>query len=188
MIQNAANLEIGSIVKKEGGRSHESSDELMPPTQSFDPLDTGPRLKVEGLIWNAVPENVMETWGSELQGTFQMPISLSISEITTHKHTGPGPVAGILRARDCGVHGLYTLGATDNQGAASVNNSTLATDNRIPVDRDTVERALPEALKISLSSVNRMPHPAAYLLGHRHISERAIVAILVRPSNEQLRI
>ena len=86
----------------------------MPPTQSLDPADTGPRLKVEGLISNAVPENVMETRGLELQGTFQMSISLSFNEITTHEHTSPDPVAGIVRARDCSVHGLDGLGATDD--------------------------------------------------------------------------
>lgn len=130
----------------------------MPPTQSFDPADVGPRLKVEGLIWNAFPENVMETLNLESQGTFQMSISLSFSETTTREHTGPDPVAGISRARDSGIDGLHTLGATDDYGAASVNDSALATDNSLPVYRNTVERALPVTLKnIDLNSESNEP-------------------------------
>ena len=47
----------------------------MPPKQVLEPEDSGPRLNVEGLIWNAFPEKVMETGVSKSQETFQMSIS-----------------------------------------------------------------------------------------------------------------
>jgi hypothetical protein len=47
--------------------------------QVLEQEDSGPRLKVEGLIWNTFPENVMETGVSKSQGTFQQSISRSIT-------------------------------------------------------------------------------------------------------------
>jgi hypothetical protein len=135
----------------------------MPPTQSLDPADTGPRLKVEGLIWKSVPENVIETVALESQGTFRMSISRSISEATiTHEHTCPGPLADSFRARlgarNCGIYGLYTLGATNDQGATSINDSALATNNSLPVDGNTVELALPVTLQnIDVNSESNAP-------------------------------
>ena len=48
--------------------------------QALEPEDMGPRLKVEALIWNSFPKNIMETGVLESQGTCQMSISRSISE------------------------------------------------------------------------------------------------------------
>ena len=80
----------------------------------------------------------METGVLKLQGTGQTSISRSISE-SAHEHTGPDPIAGIFGARYLVVDGLYTLGVTDDLGGASVDDSALATDNSLPVDRNTVE-------------------------------------------------
>ena len=117
-----------------------------PPTQVLEPVDSGPRLKVEGLIWNTFPENVMETGVLKLQGTCQTSVSRSISE-SAREHTGPDPTADILGARNLVIDGLYTLGVTDNLGGASVDDSALAADNCLPVDRNTTKRALPVSLQ-----------------------------------------
>ncbi len=42
--------------------------------QVLEPGDSGPRLKVEALILNALPENVMETGVLKSQGTGQTSI------------------------------------------------------------------------------------------------------------------
>ena len=118
----------------------------------LEPEDSGPRLKVEGLISNSLPENVMETGVLKLQGTGQTSIIRYISK-TTHEHTGPGPRADIFGARDLVIDGLYTLGVTDDLGGASVNDGTVAIDNSLPVNRNTVERALPVALHYTIVNI-----------------------------------
>jgi hypothetical protein len=95
----------------------------------------------------------METCVLESQGTFQMLISRSIGE-SMHKHTGPGPIASILGARDLRIDGLYTLWVTDDLGSASVDDSIRITDNCLPIDRNSVERALPVTLQSIIVSVN----------------------------------
>ena len=117
-----------------------------PPTQVLEPVDSGPRLKVEGLIWNTFPENVIETGVLKSQGTCRTSVSRSISE-SAHEHTGPGPIADVLGARNLVIDGLYTLGVTDNLGGASVDDSALAANNSLPVDRNTTKRALPVSLQ-----------------------------------------
>jgi hypothetical protein len=115
----------------------------------LEPGDSGPRLKDEALIWNAVPENVMETGVSKSQGTFRMLISRSIDE-ETRAHTVPSPRADILGTRNLVINGRYALGVTNDLGGASVDDSTLTADDRLSVDRNTVERALPIPLQYSL--------------------------------------
>ena len=131
-----------------------------PPTQVLEPVDSGPRLKVEGLIWNTFPENVMETGVLKLQGTCQTSVSRTISELT-HGHTGPEAIAGILGARNLVIDGLYTLGVTDNLGGACIDDSALAADNSLPIDRNTTKRALPVSLQYLFLRLNQRHHRAS---------------------------
>jgi hypothetical protein len=50
-----------------------------PPMQAPEP-EGRPRMKLEALIWNSVPENVMEIGVLKLQGTFQTSINRCKSE------------------------------------------------------------------------------------------------------------
>src|SRR6266702_998167 len=70
------------MVKNEGGCAPRPSDAPKPPMQVPEPEDSGPRLKVEALILNTFPENVMETGVLKSQGTGQTSISRSIGETT----------------------------------------------------------------------------------------------------------
>jgi hypothetical protein len=133
------------------------SDAPKPPTQVLEPEDSGPRLKVEGLIWNAFPANAMETGVSKSQGTFPDVNQRSISE-STHERTGPGPVANIFGTRNLVIDGLYTLGVTDDLGGASIDNGAGAADDRLSVDRNTAERALPVTLQYLLLKQDQRHH------------------------------
>ena len=149
-IQNPAIRE--TMVKNKVGYSPRPSREPKPPMQVLERRYVGPRSKVDALIWNCTPENVMETGVLKSQGTGQMPISRSISK-KTHKHAGPGPRADILGTRDLVIEGLYTLCVTDDLGGASVNDGTVAIDNSHPINRNTVERALPVALHCTIVNI-----------------------------------
>jgi hypothetical protein len=117
-----------------------------------------------------------------------MSIGRSISE-STHERTGPGPVASIFGARDLVIDGLYTLGVTDDLGGASIDDSAGTADDRLSVDRNTAERALPVTLQYLLLRLDRRHHRTvlSYLCGHRHVCKRARVVILVRSANVELR-
>jgi hypothetical protein len=128
-----------TMEKNEGGFSPRLSAPK-PPTQVLEPEDSGPRLKVEVLIWNSLPEKVMEIEMLKSQGTGQKSISRSISK-TTHEHTSPGPRADISGARDLAIDGLYSFSVTDHLGGAGVDDGSLATDKSHPIDRNTVEEA-----------------------------------------------
>ena len=64
-----------------------------------------------------------------------------------HEHTGPGPKAITFGARDLIIDVLYTIEVTNDLGGASVDDSIRITDNRLPVDRNSIERPLPESLQ-----------------------------------------
>jgi hypothetical protein len=81
--------------------------------QELEPGDVGPRLKLEGGIWYAMPPNVMETTMLKLQGTCQTLISQSSGQ-STREHTRPGPAAESRGARDQVIDGLYSLDVTDD--------------------------------------------------------------------------
>ena len=161
-----------TLSKRKRVSSPRPSAAAKPPRQVLESEESGPRLNVEGLIWNACPEKVMEREVSKSQGTFQMSISCSTSE-PTHERTGPKPVTSIFGARNLIIDGLYTLCVTDDLGGASIDDGGGAADDRLSIYRNTTMRALPVTLQYLLLKLDRRRHCTVrpYLCSHRHVSE-----------------
>lgn len=112
------------------------SDEIIPPTQSDEPDETGPRLNTSGEMSNEFPLNETETVGILSHGT-KVVDNISDNRIDTHGRlltsietstNGTGSIRssdGLIKRSDIG-------GISDDQGSASINNGRYTLNDLAP--------------------------------------------------------